>query len=284
MTTATPAGAAIPAGDPEYLMVRGERETQRLIAVAGVLNPSTERMLRDAGLAEGMRVLDVGTGAGDVAVLAARIVGPTGHVVGMDRDPRILRTAFARAQAAGLDNVSLVAGDCRDAVPPGRFDAVVGRLVLMYVADMADALRRLAGRLNPGGIVAFQDYNLTPESCRTSPSVALWQRAWGWVTGTAARAGIPAEAGFGLRREFLRAGLPEPHMRLESYVGGGPDTIAYAWMAESVRSMLPLIVRFGVATEEDVDIDTLADRLRAETVAADAVGKAPDLVAAWVRV
>jgi SAM-dependent methyltransferase len=269
--------------DPDYLMGRGDRETRRLITVAGVLNPFTTRMLHDAGLAEGMTVLDVGTGAGDVAMLAAAIVGPTGRVVGVDRDPQILRTAFARAEAAGLDNVSFVAGDCREPVPPGRFDAVVGRLVLMYVADVAATLRGLAERLGAGGILAFQDYNLTAESCRTSPPLPLWQRAWGWITGTAAHAGIPAEAGFGLRRHFLAAGLPEPRTRLESYVGGGPDSIAYAWMAESVRSMLPLITRFGIATEEEVDVDTLADRLRAETVAADAVGKAPDLVSAWVR-
>jgi len=87
-----------------------------------------------------------------------------------------------------------------------------------------------------------------------------------------------------MRREFQQAGLPDPQMRLDSYVGGGPDSIGYAWMAESVRSMLPLIVRFGAATAEEVDVDTLADRLRAEVVAADAVIKAPDLVSAWTRI
>jgi hypothetical protein len=63
--------------------------------------------------------------------------------------------------------------------------------------------------------------------------------------------------------------------------GAGPDSIAPQWLAESVRSMLPLIVRFGVATEEEVDVDSLADRLRAATAAV--VGKGPDLVCAWTR-
>jgi ubiquinone/menaquinone biosynthesis C-methylase UbiE len=269
--------------DPVYLMDRGEHETQRLISVANVLNPSTRRMLHDAGIAEGMRVLDVGTGAGDVALLAAELVGPTGRVVGLDQDPQILRTAFARAQAAGLDTVSFVAGDCRTATRVGRFDAIVGRLVLMYLAEPAEAVSNLADQLTPGGVIAFQDFNLSPESCRTSPPVRLWQQAWGWVVDTAARAGIPAEAGFGLRRTFLSAGLAEPAMRLESYVGGGPDAFAYTWMAESVRSMLPLILRFGVAADDEVDIDSLADRLRAETLAVDGVGKGPDLVSAWSR-
>jgi hypothetical protein len=89
--------------------------------------------------------------------------------------------------------------------------------------------------------------------------------------------------GFDLRRTFLRAGLPEPAMRLESYVGGGADSIAFGWMAESVRSILPLIVQLRVATADEVGVDTLAERLRAESIAADAIAKAPDLVSAWTR-
>jgi len=269
---------------PLYLMGRSDRETQRLIAVGDALNPFTRHVLHEAGLTEGMRVLDVGTGAGDVALLAAEIVGPSGHVIGLDQNPTILKTAFARAQAAGRDNISFVAGDCTSAAAHGRFDAVVGRLVLMYLPNPADTIRALADQLNPGGVIAFQDYNLSRESCRTSPPVPLWQQVWDWVVDTAARAGIPAEIGFGLRRTFLRAGLPEPQMRLDSHVGGGPDAIAYAWMAESIRSMLPLITGLGVATEEEIDVDTLADRLGDATVAGDAVAKAPDMVSAWTTV
>jgi hypothetical protein len=177
-----------------------------------------------------------------------------------------------------------VTGDVRDADLSGAFDAVVGRLVVMYLPDPAAVVRSLAARLTPGGIVAFQEYNFTPDSGRQSPPTPLWQRTWGWTIETIARAGLPAEPGFGLRRTFRAAGLPEPTLRLSSYVGAGPDSFAYTWAAESLRSMLPLTVRLGVATADEVDIDTLADRLRAETVAADGVVKAPDLVGAWVRV
>jgi SAM-dependent methyltransferase len=230
-----------------------------------------------------MRVLDVGTGAGDVALVAAELVGPTGQVVGLDQNPAILKTAFGRAQAAGRDNISFVAGDCAAAASHGTFDAIVGRLVVMYFADPAGTIRALADQLNPGGVLAFQDYNLTVESCRTSPPVPLWQQACDWIADTSARAGIPAEVGFGLRRTFLSAGLPEPQMRLDSYVGGGPDTVAYHWMAESIRSMLPLITRLRVANADEIDVDTLADRLRTEVVAVNATVKSPDLVSAWAR-
>ena len=269
--------------DPVYVMGRTEAETRRLILAAEVLNPFTRRMLQDAGLEAGMRVLDIGTGAGDVALVAAELVGPGGRVLGVDANPQILNTASARAQAAGLDHVSFVAGDCRDATLGGPFDAVVGRLVLMYLADPVDVLRSLAGHLGPGGIVAFQEFNFTAESLRPSPPTPLWQQSWSWVVEAIRRAQIPAEVGFGLRRAYLNAGLPEPELRLESVVAGGPDSVGYEWMAESVRSMLPLIVMSSVATEAEIGIDTLASRLRAETTAAGGVVKAPDMVSAWAH-
>jgi SAM-dependent methyltransferase len=267
-----------------YLMGRSDRETHRLIASAEVLRPFTRQVLLDAGLTPGMRVLDVGTGAGDVALLAAEIVGRGGSVVGVDANPQILRTAFERTQDAGLDHVSFVTADVRDAVLAGPFDAVVGRFVVMYLPDPAAAVRELAARLAPGGIVAFQEYNFTADSIRQSPPTPLWQRTWNWTIETIARAGLPSEPGFGLRGTFRDAGLREPTMRLSAYVGGGPDSFAYTWAAESLRSMLPLTLKLGVASADEVDIDTLADRLRAETVAADGVVKAPDLVGAWTTV
>jgi len=90
--------------------------------------------------------------------------------------------------------------------------------------------------------------------------------------------------GYHLRKTYMGAGLPEPDMNVCSPVGGGPDSLGYKYAAESLRSMLPLILKPGIATEEEeVDIDTMAERLRAETLGADGVVKSPDLVGAWAR-
>jgi len=270
--------------DPTYMMGRSEAETRRLIAQGRLYGPFTRRLLEDAGVEEGMRVLDVGTGAGDVAITAAELVGPTGSVVGVDKDPQILKTASARAKAAGFTNVSLVAGDFREAtLPNGTFDAVVGRLVLLYVPDPAAALRGLAERLKPGGIVAFGEFNFTPHAVISHPSTPLWERLWDWMQAVVRGAGLDPATGYNLRGTFLDTGLPEPEMNLCSPVGGGPHFAGYEHAAESLRSMLPLIVKLGIATEEEVQIDTLEERLRAETLASNGVVKAPDLVGAWVR-
>lgn len=270
--------------DPTYLMGRGEAETRRLISQSKLYGRFTRRLLEDAGMERDMKVLDIGTGAGDLALMAAEMVGPTGSVVGVDQDPGVLKVASERAEAARLDNICFYAGDFREGVPgDGLFDAVVGRLVLLYVPDPAEALRELTDRLKPGGIAAFGEFNFVPESALAHPSTPLWETMWGWMQAVIRKAGLDPATGYNLRRTFRDAGLPEPEMNLCSPVGGGPDWPGYEHAAESLRSMLPLIVKLDVATEVEVEIDTLAQRLRDETVASDGVVKAPDLLGAWAR-
>jgi cyclopropane fatty-acyl-phospholipid synthase-like methyltransferase len=84
--------------EPLYVLGRTAEETERLQAQAVFVQPFTERLFRDAGIDRGMKVLDLGSGAGDVALLAARLVGSEGEVVGIDSNPSILETARARAR------------------------------------------------------------------------------------------------------------------------------------------------------------------------------------------
>jgi SAM-dependent methyltransferase len=268
---------------PTYLMGRSEAETRRLIAQDRLYGSFTRRLLEDAGIAEGMKVLDVGSGAGDVALLAAELVGPTGSVVGVDQDPDVLKTASARAEASGLTNVSFHAGDFREDVPDDDFDAVVGRLVLLYVPDPAETLRGLVERLRLGGIVAFGEFNFLPESVVTYPPTPTSESLWAWMQAVVRGIGLDPATGYHLRNTFLNAGLPEPEMNVCAPVGGGPDFSGYDHGAESLRSMLPLILKLGIATEEEIDIDTLAERLRAEVLASGGVIKNPDLIGAWTR-
>lgn len=268
---------------PGYLMGRSEAETRRLMAQDRLYGPFTRHLLEDAGIEEGMKVLDVGSGAGDVALLAAGLVGPTGSVVGVDQDPEVLKAASARAEASSLTNVSFYAGDFREGVPGDGFDAVVGRLVMLYVPDPAAALRGLVEHLELGGIVAFGEFNFLPDSSVAHPPAPSHKQMWGWMQGVVRGAGLDPATGYNLRKTFLDAGLPEPEMNICSPVGGGPDFLGYDYGAESLRSMLPLILKLGIATEEEIEIDTLAERLRAETVDLGGIVKTPELVGAWAR-
>jgi ubiquinone/menaquinone biosynthesis C-methylase UbiE len=126
-----------------------------------------------------MRVLDVGSGAGDVAMLVAELVGPGGQVVGVDMNPEILEVAQRRVRAAGWTNVTFHVGDIRTARLEGPFDAVVGRFVLPFVTDRVEVLRSCIARLRPGGLVVFQEHDVAAyyRAEPPAPIVEQW-RAW----------------------------------------------------------------------------------------------------------
>jgi protein-L-isoaspartate O-methyltransferase len=72
----------------DYVLGNTDAEHERLIRQAARVAPTTERFFREAGVGSGQRVLDIGSGVGDVAMLVARLVGPSGEVVGIERDPK----------------------------------------------------------------------------------------------------------------------------------------------------------------------------------------------------
>ena len=250
--------------DAEYTMGRSESETERLIKQSQLYNDITRRFFLRSGIAKGMKVLDVGSGAGDVALTLAEFVGSEGSVVGVDVNPDILKTAQARADAAGFSNIEFIAGDTRTLELPDDFDAVVGRLVLMYMADPAEALRHLATHLRPSGIAAFQEVDFTPYNAALHPDTPLANKLIGWGRTVFERSGAHLEMGMDLYKAFVNAGLPEPTLHFEAPMGGPEDWPGYEYLANSFRSLVPLLEAYGIATADEVDIDTLTERIQVE--------------------
>jgi ubiquinone/menaquinone biosynthesis C-methylase UbiE len=139
--------------ESDYQLGHDHAELERLSRQGRMLAPATRIILDEAGLLPGMRVLDLGSGMGDLAFVAAELIGPTGQVVGVDRSPDTVAQANIRARRRGLGHVRFVVGDIHDLGPAGPFDAIIGRLVLMYVSDPAAVLRTQAALLGPGGLV-----------------------------------------------------------------------------------------------------------------------------------
>src|SRR5262249_23279047 len=149
---------------PRYVLGHSEREFQRLIDQARMLAPITRRFFEDAGIEPGMRVLDVGSGAGDTAFLVAGVVGDSGGVVGVDRSSSAVATANARAHDRSLRNVTFLEGDPSEKSFERPFDAVVGRYVLAFQPDPAAMLRSLARHVRTGGVIVFHELDFSAES------------------------------------------------------------------------------------------------------------------------
>ena len=135
--------------DLQYPLVQTDREFDRLIEQGRFYGELTERLFLAAGIQEGMRVLDVGCGAGDVSFLLARLVGPRGYVVGVDRSSAAIANAQKRAGGAGLENVDFLASELAEFSSPRPFDAAAGRFFLIYQADPVAVLRHVAGVVKP---------------------------------------------------------------------------------------------------------------------------------------
>ena len=167
-------------GSGGYALVHSERELERLNTQARVFEPFTLWMLQQAGVSQGMRVLDVGSGTRDCSFLCASLVGPTGEVIGMDRAPAAVETSQERARTAGAANVIFAVGNPGEMPSEKPFDAVVGWLVLMHQPDPVTMLRKLSRLLRPAGIIAFQEFDITAEA-RSFPPSQSFEQCLEWI-------------------------------------------------------------------------------------------------------
>jgi hypothetical protein len=156
----------------------------------------------------------------------------------------------------------------------------------MYQGDPAAAVASVARHVRPGGVVAFAEMSLhmdsfLPERCMVSwPSTPASEQLNKWIHATHIRLGTQWDMGMRLPATFAQAGL-EPNSDLDSEVAIGVGEEAIRRIVELTSSFLPAILATGVATEEEVDIDTLADRLRADTGTVGRVTFWPTVVAAY---
>jgi precorrin-6B methylase 2 len=267
-----------------YPLGYSEDGAGRLANQGAFLEDLTADVLRRAGIESGMEVLDLGCGVGDVSVLAATMVGEFGAVLGIDRAASSVETARRRAAALGMRNVRFETAELDAFDSAERFDAIIGRFVLLYQPDPIAVLRRLRNLLKANGIIAFQEMDM--ETASQVPTSETFTSVLSWILrGFKAGGAECAELNMGskLLGAFLNAGLPRPTMIAASRAESGPDSKVYAILAQIVQSLLPLIERTGATTAEEADTGTLADRLRQDAVANESVTFWPRLVGAWSR-
>jgi SAM-dependent methyltransferase len=273
------AGSAI--ADVPYILAHSDREVRRLKHQADIINPITRRIFLSAGIGPGMRVLDVGCGAGDVTLLVSELVGGTGHVVGIDRVPAALTAAGKKVSTHALHNVSFREGDPAALTFDKAFDAVVGRYVLMFQADPVAMLRAATRHVRPGGVVVFHEPDW--DGVRSNPPSPAYDQICRWIVETFRRAGIETEMGVKLDTAFQAAGLSTPAMHLESVIGGKSGGIAWAHQTfELLVTMMPEIIHRGVATEAELDIAAIEGRMLRD-IAAGSVIVGRSEIGAWSR-
>ncbi len=231
----------------------------------------TERLLRQAGIPNGSKALDVGCGSGDVTLRLAKAVGEDGDVLGIDVNASVLSMARRRADDEGLKNVSFVESDLQDlAEAEHQFDVVTCRRVLMYLANQVEAVSSIRSMLRPGGCLILHEHDAS--ILHSNEMLPLYEQARAWMWDTVRAEGANTRTGFALYGLLSAAGFSQIDICAEAVVLT-PSHIGQT--AAIVGAMANRIEAAGVATKAEMDVETLEQRLIKErdTLAATTVGE-----------
>lgn len=261
-----------------YTLGSSPDELVRLQRQGDIYADITLMAMRQAGIGPGMQIIDAGSGAGDVAFLAADLAGPSGAVAGIEQSPAALATARERARHAGRSNVTFVEGDVEVAQLGGTYDALVGRLILMHTPQPVAVLRNLASQLQTGAPILFLEIDIPAATAH--PLVPLIEEMRELCSAAFHARGVSDAPGWNARGQFLAAGLPEPQRFHLGRIDTAPASAVCQTVVAVLRSLLPIIEENGLATAAELDLDTLAERLAAEISERDAQVMYPPLVAA----
>jgi SAM-dependent methyltransferase len=270
------------AGGSAYVLGHDDVEVQRLLLQGRLYNDHTEHALRLAGLRPGMRVLDVGSGPGDVSFVAARLVGPTGTVLGVDAAPEMIELARARAAEQGLSAVCFTQAAIDAIALDEPVDAVVGRLILMHLPDPAATLRQLSTWVRPGGVIAFSENDIT--GARSIPDLPRFRQVTAGIVRAFEAMGLSPQFGTTLHTIFPDAGLGPPHLTLGTPIGTAAETDILAYAAEVWRLVSPIAQQLGFAIDELADIDNFVPLFCEEALAVNALITMPPIITAWAQV
>ncbi len=253
-----------------YVFGQTEKEIHRLENQSRLWYPLTQQVLQAAGITEGMSVLDLGCGPGDVSLLLAQLVGARGSVCGVDQNAAFLLRAQTRARQAGLAQISFLAGQLPEDLPRlfthEQFDAVVGRAILQFVPDLRELLGGIREILRPGGLLIFHEPDTLLSELITSHqgSSQLLHRCCTWLREVFELAGHNVQVNLALASTLQEAGFPPPQMQVNGIVGTSADDHIAEWITSLIANLLPQIVQRGVASEKEIELETLTQRLQEE--------------------
>jgi ubiquinone/menaquinone biosynthesis C-methylase UbiE len=232
-----------------YAMAVGAEGADRLTLLDGAYGPGTRRVLEEAGLRAGMRVVDLGCGIGSVATWMARQVGAGGSVVGVDFSGEQLEKARERARVAGLTNVEYVeASVYATGLARGSFDLAYCRVVLKHLDRPEDALREMRELLRPGGTIVCEEAVLDTSACEPPSDAHRRLQSISWEM--FARMGCQWQVARHLFRLMLSVGFELPNISYYQPVFARGEEKWFELL--SFREVAPRIVAKGVATAEEI--------------------------------
>jgi len=233
-----------------YVIRGGQAGYERLQLLARVRWTDTSALLQRAGVAAGMRCIDLGCGGGAVTLEIATMIAPDGHVRGIDMDEVKLDLARAAAATRGIENVEFRALNLNEWHETGAYDLVFCRFVLQHVRHPVEMLGRMWAAVRPGGVIIVEDPDFDGWCCHPpNDGFDFFLRAYSQAI---AHWGGDHASGRKLYSYFLEAGIAHPEMTVLQPV----------YIADVDGKTLPLstleasgeaILDAGVASRKELD-------------------------------
>ncbi len=246
--TLEPVRVTLPSTPESYALATGEAAAHRLRILHGLYGPGSRRMLVEAGLCRGMRVADFGCGVGLVTALLAELVGPEGHVVGLDSSAAQLDQARERMAAGGTNIHFTLASAIDSGLPPASFDLVYCRFLLLHLPEPGRALREMGALLKPNGILVCEDGDLTSAGSEPPSALGAFADLWGRL-GPAR--GVDYTLGRRLFQMVQAAGFRAPEITFNQPVLARGENKRFLEL--SVAEAGPAFVDAGLITAEQLE-------------------------------
>jgi SAM-dependent methyltransferase len=231
-----------------YVLATGKAAAYRLRILHGLYGPGTSRVLLEAGLQRGMRVADLGCGVGMVTALLADLVGPEGHVVGIDASAAQL--AQAREQLPIRDtNASFVEASATcTGLPPASFDLIYCRFLLIHLPEPERALAEMRSLLKPNGILVCEDGDLTSAGSEPPSALGAFANLFGRLGPVR---GVDYTLGRRLFQMVQAAGFPAPEIAFNQPVLARGENKRFLEL--SVAEAGPAFIDAGLITAEELE-------------------------------
>ena len=231
-------------------VIRGGREGyERLQVLHRSRWPDTAELFARVGVGPGMRCVDLGCGGGEVTFELARLVGPSGHVTGVDMDEVKLELARESAPTRELPNVDFRAADVTDWEEPSAYDLVYCRFLLEHLSEPVELLRRMWAAVRPRGTIAVEATDFDGQF--SEPPNEAFDRHEQLYRGVVERRGGDPTAGRALFRHFLDAGIPRPQLKLVQGIHSEGEAKTLAVF--TFQAISEAIVDEGLASADEVE-------------------------------
>ena len=261
----------------EYVMGNTSAEYQRLRTQARAWEEATVRVLKKTGLGPGAHCLDAGCGPGEVMRLMREMVGPSGHITGVDADGNAGAEALGALTSVYDGNIAFHQGDLTsgNSVPGAPFDLVFARLVLFHQREQIAFLQKLWNLTKPGGTLVVMDYDI-PVTTDGWGSMANPIRDF--IVGTFKQAGLDPAIGRRVPEYLVTAGIGRPD-GVDASTLFAPATELAAMSVSVAQSLLPVAERFGTITPDA--FNAMIEDFKASAAKSPAWMYWPMMVAAW---